>query len=98
MKVALADKEGVAWNLEGLAGVAGAVGQAERAARLFGAAELLRKAISIPLAAPDMPLYERIVADARKGADPERWDACWMEGSRLDADQALAYAQAPASA
>ncbi|MCJ7678281.1 MAG: tetratricopeptide repeat protein [Anaerolineales bacterium] len=97
LKVALADKEGIAWNLEGLAGVAGAEGQAERAARLFGAAESLRKSISIPLAAPDLPLYERIVARARRGADPDRWEACWTEGTRLGAEQALAYAQSPVS-
>ena len=98
LKIALADQEGIAWNLEGLAGVAGAVGQAERAARLFGAAESLRKAISIPLAAPDLPLYERIVAQSKRGVDPERWQACWLEGTQLDTERALAYAQSPVSA
>jgi tetratricopeptide (TPR) repeat protein len=98
LKIALADQEGIAWNLEGLAGVAGAVGQAERAARLFGAAEALRKAISIPLAAPDLPLYERIVAQSRRGADPDLWQAFWLEGTRLDTEHALAYAQSPVSA
>jgi predicted ATPase len=94
LKVALADKEGIAWNLEGLAGVAGAEGQADRAARLFGAAETLRQAIGIPLPAPDLPLYEKTVVQARRPADPQRWEASWAEGARMDADQALAYALA----
>ena len=95
LKVALADREGIAWNLEGLAGVAGAEGRFERAARLFGAAESLRKAIGIPLPAPDLPMYERTVAQARLSADPARWEALWTEGTGMDTEQALAYALGP---
>ncbi|HET7010154.1 MAG TPA: tetratricopeptide repeat protein [Anaerolineales bacterium] len=92
LKVALADKEGIAWNLEGLAGVAGAEGQADRAARLFGAADTLRKAIGIPLPAPDLPMYERMVDKARLTTEPARWQASWKEGEAMDTEQALAYA------
>ncbi|MBM3121911.1 MAG: tetratricopeptide repeat protein, partial [Chloroflexi bacterium] len=95
IKTSLADKEGIAWNLEGLAGVAGASGKSERAARLFGAADSLRRAISIALPAPDLPLYERMVSRARAGADPEVWGIWWDEGARMELDRALAYAQHP---
>ncbi|HSB90311.1 MAG TPA: tetratricopeptide repeat protein [Anaerolineales bacterium] len=94
LKVALADKEGIAWNLEGLAGVAGAEGRADRAARLFGAADSLRKAIGIPLPAPDLPLYGRTVEQARQSADPGLWEEAWKQGTAMDADQALTYALA----
>jgi predicted ATPase/DNA-binding SARP family transcriptional activator len=98
LKVALADKEGIAWNLEGLAGVAGAAGETDRAARLFGAAQALRKSIGIPLPAPDQPMYERIVAQSRLAADPLRWESLWTEGAAMDTDQAVAYASAPPGA
>jgi non-specific serine/threonine protein kinase len=95
IKTSLADKEGIAWNLEGLAGVAGASGKIDRAARLFGAAEALRRTISIPLPAPDLPVYAGIVSQARAAADPEAWETWWDEGARMDLDRALDYAQTP---
>jgi len=94
LKQALADKEGIAWNLEGLAGVAGEQGSPERAARLFGAAEALRHSIGIPIAPADLPLHERNLAHARSQVDPQTWHARWSEGSLMDPEQAFAYALA----
>jgi len=92
LKVELADKEGVAWNLEGLAGVAGAKGRGERAARLFGAADALRRAIGIPIAAPDRDFYQRNIEQAEALQAPETWQACWSEGASFDTERAIAYA------
>jgi predicted ATPase/DNA-binding SARP family transcriptional activator len=92
LKVALADKEGIAWNLEGLAGVASALKRPERAARLYGAAAALREAIGIPVPGPDVPLYERIISEARAQLDPPDWERCWLEGAGMLSEQVLPYA------
>jgi predicted ATPase/DNA-binding SARP family transcriptional activator len=92
LKLALEDREGIAWNLEGLAGVAGSLGQAERAARLFAAAAALRQAIGIPVAGPDLPLYEHSLAQARALVDPATWQRGWSQGAGMPLDEALAYA------
>ncbi len=92
LKIQLADKEGIAWNLEGLAGVAAAVGDGGRSARLFGAAAALRRAIGIPIAAPDATFYEKNLALGRSRLHPEAWTAAWAEGETLGADQAVAFA------
>jgi non-specific serine/threonine protein kinase len=95
LKVALADKEGIAWNLEGLASVAGEEADPERAARLFGAADALRRSIGIPLAPADLPLHERSLALARSQVDPQAWHARWSEGAAMDPEQSIAFALAP---
>jgi non-specific serine/threonine protein kinase len=95
LKQALADKEGIAWNLEGLAGVAGEQGSPERAARLFGAADALRRSIGIPIAPADLPLHERSLTLPRSQVDPQTWHARWSEGAAMDPEQSIAYALAP---
>jgi predicted ATPase/DNA-binding SARP family transcriptional activator len=55
-----------AYCLEGFAGLAGARGQGERAARLWDAAEALRSNIGAPPSLDARPLYERSMASARQ--------------------------------
>ena len=94
------DRPAVADILEGLARVAAARGgstrDAERAARLYGAATALREATGAPLAPVELALYERHVARAREQLDPAAFDAAWAAGRAMTSEQAVAYALADA--
>jgi tetratricopeptide (TPR) repeat protein len=59
----------VALLLEGLAALAGAKGNAGRAASLWGAAEALREDAGAPNSPVDLPVHERNVAAARAQMD-----------------------------
>ncbi len=82
----------VPYNLEGLAVVAGAQGQAGRAARLFGAAEAIREVIHWPLTSDNLPEYHRHVAAVREQLDAEVFAAAWAEGRAMTIEQAVAFA------
>lgn len=92
----LRDKVGIAYCLLGLAGAAGLEGQPERAARLWGAAEILREEVGLPLS----PLgrahydYERYLSIARSQLDEEAWTAAWAEGKAMTQEEAIEYALA----
>jgi predicted ATPase/DNA-binding XRE family transcriptional regulator len=94
MAVELGDAGNIASCLKGLGGVAVAQGQPERAARLWGAAEALLAASGGAQYAYtlDKTLYEQMVAQARAGLTPERWEAVWAEGRAMPQRQAVAYA------
>jgi hypothetical protein len=66
--------------------------RALRAARLFGAAALLRAADNAPLAARHQAEYERHLAAARALLDPDSFAAAWAEGQAMALDQAIAEA------
>jgi hypothetical protein len=79
-------------DLEGLACLAGAQGKAERAARLWGAAQALRETKGIPRD-PDF-LAE---ADARNSAvrsamGEGAWEEAWRKGRAMTLDEAVSYA------
>ncbi|HJZ45703.1 MAG TPA: tetratricopeptide repeat protein [Roseiflexaceae bacterium] len=78
-------------GLEGLAGVAVAWGQPERAARLLGAAESLRKAKGTPRWHFYQATYERTLAVTRAQLDDEAWAAAWAEGRTMSLEHAVAY-------
>jgi hypothetical protein len=86
------DRAGIAWCLEGLASVAWVRRQPRRAARLFGAAEVLRQTFSVPLPPGERPAYERRLASARAQLDEATWLAAWAEGQAMTLEQAIAYA------
>jgi non-specific serine/threonine protein kinase len=88
------ERWGIADSLSGLAGAAGALGRAEAAARLFGAAEALYEACRVHLPPPDRPAYAGFVARARAGADPTAWVASWAAGRALPLQEAVAEAMA----
>jgi len=85
-------KEGIAQGLLGIGGVASAVRQAERAARLLSAAETLLDSIGLSVAVwPDVRAdYERYVAAARAQLDEATFAAAWAEGRALSLDQIVA--------
>ncbi len=84
--------------LAGLAGVATAMRQPERAARLFGAAEALIERRQLVWPPADRAEYDRNVAAARAQLDESTFNAAWAEGRAMTLEQAIAYAlqtQAP---
>src|SRR5205085_12510285 len=85
-------KSGAADSIAQLAAALGAQGHAVDAARLYGAAEILRESIGTSVAPADLPEYERQIANARALLDPSAWEAVWAEGRALTMEQALAYA------
>jgi ATP/maltotriose-dependent transcriptional regulator MalT len=63
------------------------------AARLFGAAEAVRKAngeIRFPMYQPD---YDAALTALRDGLGQDDFDAAWAEGAALSTEEAIAYAQ-----
>jgi predicted ATPase/transposase/transcriptional regulator with XRE-family HTH domain len=89
------DKNGVARCLEGLASVAGTVGQPEHAARLWGAAEVLWEPVGWRASPAERAAYDRSVAAARAQLDPAAFTAAWAEGRAMSLEQAIAEATAP---
>jgi hypothetical protein len=87
-------KQNIAWCLVGLGGVAGAVGQAERAARLLSAAETLFDTIGLSLALGlDVRAdYDRFVAAAHVQLDEATFAAAWAVGVAMSLEQAIADA------
>jgi class 3 adenylate cyclase len=88
----LADGRGVAVFLEGLAREAGVWGQAERAARLFGAAASLREALGTPRPPSEREDYEAHVTETGAQLGPQAFAEAWIEGAAMTLEQALAYA------
>lgn len=84
----------VASSLDALAVVAGAQGKAQRAARLFGAAETSRELWRFTQSPFERDLYERAVAAVRSQLDEATYAADWAEGRAMTLDQAVEYALA----
>ena len=78
--------------LEGLACDAGAKGEAERAARLFGAAQALREATGFPLEAAMRSLEEPYFVGARSQLEESAWTKAWGEGRAMSMEAAIEYA------
>jgi hypothetical protein len=74
---------GIVQCLGGLAGSASDVGQPERAARLFGAAEALRHASGARLWAADRADYDHNLATTRAALGAETFAAAWAAGQAL---------------
>jgi DNA-binding CsgD family transcriptional regulator len=97
-------KEGLALNreignwgyavycLEGLAGLAGARAQGARAARLWGAAEVLRTNIGAPPTPETRQYYEPSMATARALLGEAAWEAAFAHGSAMSAEEVAGYA------
>src|SRR3712207_6051767 len=89
------DRQNVAYILEALGIVAGARGEALKAARLLGASEALISAIGLrghPYYRPDRALYERIEASARTTAGEAAFEAAKEEGRAMSLERAIEYA------
>ena len=78
--------------LEGLACGAGAEGDAERVARLFGATEALREAVGFPLEPALRSLEEPYLVGARAQLEESAWTEAWEEGRAMSVEAAVEYA------
>lgn len=92
----LGNKRGICRALEGFGILAAAQGEAVRAARVLGAAESLRNAITAPLPVSDRAhyQYDRYVATARAALGDEAFGAAWAEGTAMSPEQTIDYALA----
>ena len=76
-------------GLAGLGAVAACRNEAERAARLLGAAESLAQVLSDPVGAK---LEQEFFAPARERIGEERWRAAYADGARLGFEDAVSLA------
>ncbi|MDR7418394.1 MAG: adenylate/guanylate cyclase domain-containing protein [Armatimonadota bacterium] len=84
--------EGVQLALRGLAALAATRRLAERAARLFAAAEALRERLGIVLPPVERSEYEEYVAAVRAGTSDRGFATAWAEGRAMSLDQAVTLA------
>jgi non-specific serine/threonine protein kinase len=85
----------VADCLESCAALAVVEQQAARAARLFGAAEMLRFTVGAPLKPFDLRLGSYLYLEpGRAQIFQQNWDAAWAEGQSMSPDEAVDYALA----
>jgi predicted ATPase/DNA-binding CsgD family transcriptional regulator/DNA-binding XRE family transcriptional regulator len=84
------DRAGIAMSLEGLAWAAGAVGQARRAARLFGAVERLRELCGYPLPVNWRNDHQRSVMAVSSRLGPAAFRAAWAAGRAMSVDETMA--------
>ncbi|MCV6984893.1 LuxR family transcriptional regulator [Mycobacterium shinjukuense] len=78
---------------ECLAGLAGDAGNHREAARLFGAAEAIRRRFGLVRFAIHQAGYEESVAALRDAMGASDFDSCWAAGEALSTDEAIGYAQ-----
>ncbi len=81
-----------AWCLEGIAAVACAEGNYERATRLAAAAAVLRVAAHTPLPPAEQGDFDKVVMTAHAELDERVFTEQWNIGSTLTQDDAISYA------
>jgi DNA-binding CsgD family transcriptional regulator/tetratricopeptide (TPR) repeat protein len=88
------DRRGMADSLAGMAGLAANGGKplAERAARLFGAAEALRESIGVPLSSTDRATQDRDVGRVRQALGSDAFAVTSAAGRTLSLEAAIAEA------
>jgi len=88
----LRQREVLPMALEGMAGLAGAGARYARAARLFGAAEALRRAIGLPVPPSAEPGHRRDLDVVRAALGEEGLERLRSEGREMTLDEAISYA------
>ena len=92
LSIGLSYEHGIAYQLESFLGVAGVLGDVERAGLLGGAAQALRERLGL-LNPSDAVLHLGIVEQIRKGPGAELYEQSVQEGHRLSVDAAIAVAR-----
>jgi predicted ATPase/class 3 adenylate cyclase len=92
----LPQREVLPMAIEGLAGLAAARGRVESAARLFGAAESLRRTVGLPVPPSSLEAYERDVAGTRRALGDTAFEQLKKEGWEMTLEAAISYALAEA--
>ena len=80
--------------LEGMAGLAGALREAIRAAHLWGAAEAAREVAGLPWPPGEWALHEPYLASARSRLGEVAWEEAKGKGQSMSLDEAVEYARA----
>ncbi len=88
----IGDRGGIAFCLERMAEVAIEKHQAEKAARIFGAAESMRASLRSKIDPVDQPEYERNLASLRAELGEGKFNVAWEEGQKMTLEQAVDYA------
>ena len=88
----LKDQLGIFSMRGGLACVATAMGLAERAAQLFGTAEVVGKAGGYAGDRTNQDEVNRKLAAAQYALDKESFNAAWIRGQNMVSEEAIAYA------
>jgi predicted ATPase len=78
--------------LEGFACVAGARGETERAARLWGAAQTLHETKGIPRDTDFLAEADARISAVRSDMGEEAWEEAWNRGQAMTLDEAVSYA------
>jgi tetratricopeptide (TPR) repeat protein len=78
--------------LEGFACVAAAEGEAQRAARLWGAAQALREAKDIPRDTDFLAEADARISAVRLDMGEQAWDQAWRKGWAMTLDETVSYA------
>jgi non-specific serine/threonine protein kinase len=76
-------------HIIGLAGVLGAKGELEWAARLLGAGEALLEPIGLSVVPGDRPEHERNLGYVRSQLDAAAFETCWREGRAMPFEQVV---------
>jgi hypothetical protein len=77
--------------LEGFACVAGAQREAERAARLWGAAQALHEAKGIPRDTDFLAEADARISAVRSGMGEEAWEEAFRKGRTMTLEEAISY-------
>ena len=86
-------KELIASCLEGIAEVATIQGKFAWAAQLWGCAEVLREAVSVPIPFVDRANYERLITNVRAQLGDKAFSTVWAEGRMMTPEQVLAMSE-----
>jgi hypothetical protein len=78
--------------LEGFACLAGAKGEAERAVRLWGAAQTLHETKGILRDTDFLDEADARISAVRSGLGEEAWEESWRKGRVITLDGAVSYA------
>jgi tetratricopeptide (TPR) repeat protein len=84
--------EGITWSLERLAVLEAADGDAQKAARLLGAASVGREGLGKPLDRWDQEDWDRAIVSVRAALGEAIFTSLWAEGRTLTLEQAVVYA------
>jgi DNA-binding CsgD family transcriptional regulator/tetratricopeptide (TPR) repeat protein len=85
-------KPSVINTLEGMAGLAGAVREDIRAARLWGAAEAAREVTGVALPPPERALHEPYLASALFRLGEAAWEEALNQGRAMSLEEVAVYA------
>ena len=86
------DKAGIAYSLEGLAGLAAREERLERASCLLGAAEALRETIGAAMTPSSRADHETVLTELEAHPGSRPYESDWQRGRAMALDDAIEFA------